>query len=87
MLFHIHLGVEFDAQVGEDRNPKRDNNEYMVLFFVMFMLFGSFFLVNLFVGIIMDNFASKRQELGTRHLFLTNRQVCAKGINFCRPLT
>eukprot|EP00240_Pyramimonas_obovata_P000215 CAMPEP_0118927358 /NCGR_PEP_ID=MMETSP1169-20130426/4846_1 /TAXON_ID=36882 /ORGANISM="Pyramimonas obovata, Strain CCMP722" /LENGTH=1618 /DNA_ID=CAMNT_0006869105 /DNA_START=431 /DNA_END=5287 /DNA_ORIENTATION=+ len=61
--------------VAEDKNPRRDNNEYMVFFFVLFMLFGSFFLVNLFVGIIMDSFATKQQEIGTRHLFLTSRQV------------
>jgi hypothetical protein len=41
---------------------------WVCLFFVFFMLFGSFFLVNLFVGIIVDNFAAKREEIGTRHV-------------------
>jgi hypothetical protein len=59
--------------VAEDKNPKRNFNEPMALFFLMFMVFAYFLIVNLFVGIIMDNFAMKRDELKGK-IFMTPRQ-------------
>ena len=60
-------------QVAEDKNPKRNYNEPMSMFFIVFMVFAYFLIVNLFVGIIMDNFAEKRDELKGK-VFMTPRQ-------------
>ena len=53
--------------VGVDMQPKRDNNIYMIFFFVFFMIVGSQFILNLFVGVIMDNFnkIKEKEELGS----------------------
>ncbi|RLN47503.1 hypothetical protein BBJ29_000588 [Phytophthora kernoviae] len=44
--------------------PIRDNNMNWALFFVAFMMVGSFFVVNLFVGVIIDNFNRMKAALG-----------------------
>ncbi|GLE00221.1 hypothetical protein PINS_up008948 [Pythium insidiosum] len=49
---------------GIDMQPERDNNTVWVFFFVAFILIGSFFVVNLFVGIIIDNFNRMKAALG-----------------------
>ena len=52
--------------VGIDMQPKKNNNTLMILYFVIFMVFGSQFILNLFVGVIMDNFnrIKDREEMG-----------------------
>ena len=46
----------------------------MILYFVIFMVFGSQFILNLFVGVIMDNFnrIKDKEEMGG--LFVTDDQ-------------
>lgn len=46
----------------------------MSIYFVIFMIFGSQFILNLFVGVIMDNFnkIKDKEELGS--LFVTDEQ-------------
>ena len=46
------------------------------MYFVIFMIFGSQFILNLFVGVIMDNFnkIKEKEELGS--LFVTEDQRC-----------
>jgi len=39
-----------------DKNPQRDANKWMALYFVAFVIIGNFFLLNMFVGVIVDNF-------------------------------
>ena len=36
--------------------PKRDGNIYIAFYFIGFILVGSFFLINLFVGVIFFHF-------------------------------
>lgn len=36
--------------------PIRDNAPGWVFFFIAFMIVGSFFVMNLFVGVVIDNF-------------------------------
>ncbi|OWZ15606.1 Voltage-gated Ion Channel, partial [Phytophthora megakarya] len=49
---------------GIDMQPIRDHNMWWAGFFVVFMMFGSFFTVNLFVGVIIDNFNKMKDTLG-----------------------
>ena len=53
--------------------PIRDNQPYMALFFVGFMIVGTLFIINLFVGVVIDTFATTRQELG-ENMLLTDAQ-------------
>ena len=48
--------------VGVDLQPKRDANLYANLFFISFIIFGSFFTLNLFVGVIIDNFNALKKK-------------------------
>lgn len=47
-----------------DMQPIRDNQMKWAYFFVVFNLVGSFFVVNLFVGVIIDNFNRMKAALG-----------------------
>lgn len=40
----------------EDMQPIRDKNLIRVWFFILFMLFGAYLVMNLFVGVVVDNF-------------------------------
>lgn len=42
--------------VGIDMQPKKNYNEYMAFFFLLYLLIVGFFVVNMFVGVIIDNF-------------------------------
>ena len=42
--------------VGVEEQPQFEFSKYNYLFFVAFIIFGSFFTLNLFIGVIIDNF-------------------------------
>lgn len=67
----MHDGID---SVGIDMQPKRNNNIYLVSFFVAFMITGSQFIINLFVGVVIDNFNTikEKEELG--NTFVTDQQ-------------
>ena len=44
--------------------PERDHNPAIAFFFIVFMILANFFILNLFVGIILDNFAQIAEESG-----------------------
>ncbi|XP_075173393.1 sodium channel protein type 2 subunit alpha-like isoform X1 [Anomaloglossus baeobatrachus] len=48
---------------GKDLQPKHENNYYMYLYFVVFIIFGSFFTLNLFIGVIIDNFNQQKRKI------------------------
>ena len=43
--------------------PIREINIYMYLYFVFFIIFGSFFTLNLFIGVIIDNFNEQKKKI------------------------
>lgn len=55
----------FHHQV-EDQ-PVREINLYMYLYFVIFIIFGSFFTLNLFIGVIIDNFNQQKRKMSTQN--------------------
>ena len=59
---------------GIDLQPKENNNIYFALFFIAFMVVGSMLIVNLFVGVVIDNFNKIKinEELG--NMFVTESQ-------------
>ena len=44
--------------------PKRDNNLWYALYFISFIIVGNMFLLNLFVGVVIDNFNQMKEKLG-----------------------
>ena len=42
--------------VGIDQQPLRDHNPWYSLYFISFLIVGNMFLINLFVGVVIDNF-------------------------------
>uniref|UniRef100_A0A8C2XFV6 Sodium channel protein n=1 Tax=Cyclopterus lumpus TaxID=8103 RepID=A0A8C2XFV6_CYCLU len=59
-----------DSRKVEDQ-PIYEDNLYMYIYFVIFIIFGSFFTLNLFIGVIIDNFnQSKSLQIVTK-LFLS----------------
>uniref|UniRef100_A0A8C4YNW4 Sodium channel protein n=1 Tax=Gopherus evgoodei TaxID=1825980 RepID=A0A8C4YNW4_9SAUR len=59
---------------GKEKQPKKDNNPYMYLYFVVFIIFGSFFTLNLFVGVIIDNFNQQKKKISGQDIFMTEEQ-------------
>jgi hypothetical protein len=45
------------------------------LFFMFFMLFGSFFMLNLFIGVVIDTFQELKDKSDNDSLFLTDEQI------------
>jgi hypothetical protein len=57
--------------VGPGKAPERDNNPAASIYFIFFIFFTTFFIMNLFVGVVIDYYENKKKELnGT--LFLTD---------------
>ena len=56
---------------GLGLQPKQDYNWSLIFYFVAFMIVGSQFIINLFVGVVIDNFNTikEREELG--NMFVT----------------
>ncbi len=46
--------------VGVDKQPIKNYNEWMIIYFITFLLFGGFFMFNTFVGVIIENFIKCR---------------------------
>ncbi|XP_053495552.1 sodium channel protein type 4 subunit alpha A [Ictalurus furcatus] len=57
-----------------EEQPSYEINIYMYLYFVIFIIFGSFFTLNLFIGVIIDNFNQQKQKFGGEDLFMTEEQ-------------
>jgi len=58
---------------GVGLQPKKNANVPIIIFFVAFMIIGSQFIINLFVGVVIDNFNTikQREELG--NMFVTEQ--------------
>ena len=53
----LHLFYQVDQQ------PVDDNNMIAYIYFVAFIILGSFFVLNLFVGVVIDNFNSLKKKV------------------------
>lgn len=51
---------------GIEKQPVYKNNEYLSIYFIAFMIIGSMLVVNLFIGVIIDNFnkIKESEEIG-----------------------
>uniref|UniRef100_A0A672T367 Sodium channel protein n=1 Tax=Sinocyclocheilus grahami TaxID=75366 RepID=A0A672T367_SINGR len=61
-----------DSRKVEDQ-PIYEDNIYMYIYFVIFIIFGSFFTLNLFIGVIIDNFNQQKKKI-SQDIFMTEEQ-------------
>src|SRR6218665_43868 len=45
------------------QQPEYEGRVFMYLYFVFFIVFGSFFTLNLFIGVIIDNFNMQKKKI------------------------
>ncbi|CAF1120007.1 unnamed protein product [Adineta ricciae] len=59
-----------------DVQPEYEANVYILIFFVLFIILGSFFILNLFIGVVIDNFNQQKRLLqtGAIEMFMTEDQ-------------
>ncbi|XP_063159403.1 sodium channel protein type 5 subunit alpha-like [Candoia aspera] len=62
-----------DSREREEQ-PIWEYNLYMYLYFVTFIIFGSFFTLNLFIGVIIDNFNQQKKKISGQDIFMTEEQ-------------
>ena len=75
---------------GPGQQPVRDNNLQACLYFVAFVIVGSFFVLNLFVGVAIDKFNTMQAEHLGQNIFLTPEQeqwvTIQRLMSNCRPM-
>ncbi|XP_051998217.1 sodium channel protein type 1 subunit alpha-like isoform X1 [Xyrauchen texanus] len=54
--------------------PIYEANKYMYIFFIVFIILGAFFTLNLFIGVIIDNFNQQKKKIGGQDIFMTEEQ-------------
>lgn len=66
----MNLGID---SRGIDKQPKENQNRANSIYFILFIIIGSFFILNLFVGVVISTFNLEKENLGKNYL-LTNTQ-------------
>ena len=49
----MYCGVDME---GVDRQPQREAHVERAIYFIIFIIVGHMFILNLFVGVVIDNF-------------------------------
>lgn len=76
--------------VGIDMQPKREYSIYWSLFFIVFVVFGDFFIMNLFAGVVVMTFNKEKEVLGKSHLLNEKQKKWIEQKRSCiaiQPLT
>jgi hypothetical protein len=66
----MHSAID---QRGIDMQPVRDYNRLWAIYFVVFLILGAFFVLELFVGVIIENFSRLREMKG--HGLMTGKHT------------
>ena len=59
---------------GNASFERKDGTGMIILFYILFIIVGAFFVINLFVGVVIDNFNSLKQANDGEALFMTEEQ-------------
>eukprot|EP00899_Mesostigma_viride_P019380 jgi/Mesvir1/27443/Mv07229-RA.2 len=70
-LYIMYSGVD---AVGVEAQPRRNGNQYVAAYFVVFIIVGCFFVMNLFVGVTIDKFNEIKEKQEGQSVFLTPEQ-------------
>ncbi|XP_077966258.1 sodium channel protein type 3 subunit alpha-like isoform X1 [Styela clava] len=70
------MDIMYDAVdvTKENEQPSFEQSSGYYIYFVIFIVFGSFFTLNLFIGVIIDNFSQQKKKLGGQDIFMTEEQ-------------
>uniref|UniRef100_A0A3B4F4Q8 Sodium channel protein n=1 Tax=Pundamilia nyererei TaxID=303518 RepID=A0A3B4F4Q8_9CICH len=68
----MYAAVDSQSKVPEEQ-PDYEINLYMYCYFVVFIIFGAFFTLNLFIGVIIDNFNQQKKKI-SQDIFMTEEQ-------------
>jgi hypothetical protein len=60
---HICNKLKIVCYLQVDKQPVRNNNYAIIIFYVVFITMGSFFILNLFIGVIIENFSKLKQQV------------------------
>ncbi|XP_048026079.1 voltage-dependent T-type calcium channel subunit alpha-1G isoform X10 [Megalobrama amblycephala] len=82
--------------VGVDQQPVMNYNPWMLLYFISFLLIVAFFVLNMFVGVVVENFhkcrrhqeaeeAKRREEKRLKRMEKKRRNVMLTGVNWSSP--
>merc|ERR1719454_2323663 len=63
-----------DVPADINMSPHRNNAWAWALYFVVFVVIGSFLMMNLFVGAVVDNFNRIKSELDKKGAIMTEEQ-------------
>ncbi|XP_019721876.1 sodium channel protein type 4 subunit alpha B-like isoform X2 [Hippocampus comes] len=58
-----------------DSQPEYEANAYMIIYFIIFIIFGSFFTFNFLIGAIFEHLKQHKAKLGAIGLFMTEEQM------------
>jgi hypothetical protein len=73
----VVMYATIDAR-GIDMQPVRDANPIVGLLWMVFMLFGAYFVINLFVATLVDEFERSREQLGESYLLTVAQKQWVK---------
>uniref|UniRef100_A0A8C8SWL3 Sodium channel protein n=1 Tax=Pelusios castaneus TaxID=367368 RepID=A0A8C8SWL3_9SAUR len=72
-LGYLSLLQVWDGWCPIEEQPLYETNLYMYIYFVIFIIFGAFFTLNLFIGVIIDNFNQQKKKI-RKDIFMTEEQ-------------
>eukprot|EP01060_Flectonema_neradi_P039515 TRINITY_DN8729_c1_g1_i1.p1 TRINITY_DN8729_c1_g1~~TRINITY_DN8729_c1_g1_i1.p1 ORF type:complete len:1398 (+),score=173.25 TRINITY_DN8729_c1_g1_i1:148-4341(+) len=67
----MHLGVD---AVSYEISPQLHNRPFMSLYFVIFIIIGSFFVINLFISVLLDTYYTEEEKTEGERVLLTDTQ-------------
>lgn len=56
----MYTGID---AVGVDKQPIKNYNKWMIVYFVSFLLLVGFFMLNMFIGVLVENFHRCREKI------------------------
>ncbi|MCJ8738531.1 hypothetical protein PDJAM_G00036850 [Pangasius djambal] len=82
--------------VGVDQQPMMNHNPWMLLYFISFLLIVAFFVLNMFVGVVVENFhkcrrhqeaeeAKRREEKRLKRMEKKRRNIMLTGVSWSSP--
>ncbi|XP_051530187.1 voltage-dependent T-type calcium channel subunit alpha-1G-like [Myxocyprinus asiaticus] len=82
--------------VGVDQQPVMNYNPWMLLYFISFLLIVAFFVLNMFVGVVVENFhkcrrhqeaeeAKRREEKRLKRMEKKRRNIMLTGVSWSSP--
>eukprot|EP01060_Flectonema_neradi_P007610 TRINITY_DN15340_c0_g1_i1.p1 TRINITY_DN15340_c0_g1~~TRINITY_DN15340_c0_g1_i1.p1 ORF type:complete len:1651 (+),score=368.21 TRINITY_DN15340_c0_g1_i1:54-5006(+) len=69
----MRLGMD---HVGYDQSPQEGTNNFWAVYFLAFIVFGSFFIINLFIGVLIDTYYTEKEkaQFSGGNMFLDDNQ-------------